>query len=148
MRSLIAIRRFFSIILIINILKLDVLLTNQSSLKCVPCSKMKCMERKLNCKGGIVKGICGCCDKCAKVLDENCGGIYNYLGKCDKDLFCKPLIKSNRRRPRPAKGRCVRKINSERRLSDEPRQDFQQCRPKCSPEFCKKRPRAICSATG
>ncbi|CAD5118232.1 DgyrCDS6953 [Dimorphilus gyrociliatus] len=109
---------------------------------------MKCMERKLTCRGGKVKGICGCCDKCAKVLNENCGGVYYYLGKCDKDLVCKPLIKTRRRKLWPGKGRCVRKVKRERKQSDEPGNDSQQCRPKCSPEFCRKRPRAICSATG
>lgn len=38
--------------------------------------------------GGIVKDICGCCDVCAKVLGERCGGPF-YRGRtCDEGLKC------------------------------------------------------------
>lgn len=40
--------------------------------------------------GGLVKDPCRCCDVCAKVMGELCGGPWNYLGKCDKGLKCLP----------------------------------------------------------
>jgi HtrA serine peptidase 1 len=58
---------------------------------CVPCSEIKCPPlNKLNCKGGRVKDVCGCCPACAKVLGEECGGPpWNSAGKCDSGLECK-----------------------------------------------------------
>lgn len=40
--------------------------------------------------GGLVIDPCRCCDVCAKVMGELCGGPWNYLGKCDKGLKCLP----------------------------------------------------------
>ncbi|CAD5121785.1 DgyrCDS10262 [Dimorphilus gyrociliatus] len=124
------------------------LYVKSSVVKCQPCNRVKCAEVNLSCKGERTKGICGCCDKCAKVIGENCGGVYYYLGKCNQGLYCKPLIKKkNRLRKKwPEKGRCVRFITKSRRQLDEPFKDTHQCHPKCSPEYCRKRPRAICSA--
>ncbi|XP_057313338.1 antistasin-like [Hydractinia symbiolongicarpus] len=42
--------------------------------------------RPTNCKGGIVKDNCGCCDVCAKQKGETCGG---YAGVCEKGLVCR-----------------------------------------------------------
>ena len=32
--------------------------------------------------------MCGCCDVCAKVEGEECGGPWDLNGKCDKGLKC------------------------------------------------------------
>ena len=37
-----------------------------------------------------MKDACRCCEVCAKVKGEICGGPWNYLGKCDKGLKCLP----------------------------------------------------------
>ena len=60
-------------------------------LRCPPCEQLHCNPRKpskLNCKGGIGSGICGCCPRCLKVEEELCGGKWNYLGSCDAGLEC------------------------------------------------------------
>ena len=62
-------------------------------LQCPSCEKIHCTPRrasKLKCQGGITKGICNCCPVCAKVEGEECGGEWDYLGKCDRGLYCKP----------------------------------------------------------
>ncbi|KAH9518539.1 Cysteine-rich motor neuron 1 protein [Bulinus truncatus] len=59
--------------------------------QCPPCHKLHCSPRrasKLNCKGGITTGVCGCCPVCAKQEGEECGGHYAYRGKCDRNLDC------------------------------------------------------------
>lgn len=61
------------------------------SLHCPPCERIHCSPRralKLQCRGGITTGICGCCPVCAKLAGENCGGTWDYLGKCDEGLVC------------------------------------------------------------
>ncbi|CAK9300805.1 unnamed protein product [Gordionus sp. m RMFG-2023] len=60
------------------------------ALSCRPCKTLftKCVDPPSNCTGGLVKDVCDCCKICAKVKGEVCGGIYNYLGKCDKGLMC------------------------------------------------------------
>lgn len=61
------------------------------ALHCPPCERIHCSTRralKLQCKGGITMGVCGCCPVCAKVEGETCGGTWDYLGKCDKGLVC------------------------------------------------------------
>ena len=51
--------------------------------------------------GGLTKDVCNCCDVCAKVKGEVCGGPSNIRGKCDKNLRCdKPPKDFN------ASGRC------------------------------------------
>lgn len=62
------------------------------ALHCPPCEQIHCSTRralKLQCKGGVTTGICGCCPVCARVEGEACGGAWDYLGKCDKGLVCK-----------------------------------------------------------
>lgn len=62
-------------------------------LHCPPCEQIHCYKqrkRRLNCKGGYTVGVCGCCRVCAKLENEQCGGDYNYLGRCDKGLVCEP----------------------------------------------------------
>lgn len=58
---------------------------------CPPCERIHCSSRrtlKLQCKGGITTGICGCCPVCARAEGETCGGNWDYLGKCDEGLVC------------------------------------------------------------
>ncbi|XP_020611103.1 papilin-like isoform X3 [Orbicella faveolata] len=57
------------------------------SLSCIPCSWVRC-STPVNCKGGLVKSICGCCNVCAKVEGERCGGQWQTLGRCDSGLKC------------------------------------------------------------
>ncbi|XP_067127537.1 uncharacterized protein [Centruroides vittatus] len=61
-------------------------------LHCPPCRKLHCWPKlhRLKCKGGITLGVCNCCPVCAKVAGESCGGQWNYLGKCDRSLYCQP----------------------------------------------------------
>ena len=33
--------------------------------------------------------MCDCCDVCAKVEGEECGGPWDSFGKCDERLKCK-----------------------------------------------------------
>ena len=61
------------------------------SLHCPSCERIHCAPRralKLQCKGGVTTGICGCCPACARTVGESCGGTWDYLGKCDKGLVC------------------------------------------------------------
>ena len=57
------------------------------SLSCVPCSWVRC-STPVNCKGGLVKSICGCCNVCAKVAGERCGGLWPIQEHCDSGLKC------------------------------------------------------------
>ena len=69
----------------------DIFLQNSLEIQCPPCEKVHCSPRRprhLRCRGGLVRGVCGCCPVCAKQLDEACGGHWNYLGTCDKGLIC------------------------------------------------------------
>uniref|UniRef100_A0A668TKX8 Uncharacterized protein n=1 Tax=Oreochromis aureus TaxID=47969 RepID=A0A668TKX8_OREAU len=61
------------------------------ALHCPPCERIHCSSRralKLQCKGGVTTGVCGCCPVCAKTEGETCGGTWDYLGKCDEGLVC------------------------------------------------------------
>lgn len=61
------------------------------ALQCPPCERIHCSSRralKLQCKGGVTTGVCGCCPVCAKTEGETCGGTWDYLGKCDEGLVC------------------------------------------------------------
>ena len=80
------------------------------AMKCPPCEKIHCNPRKaskLMCKGGVTTGVCGCCPVCARIKGERCGGYYNFLGKCDKGLYCEPMLHSKvTRKRRDPEGRC------------------------------------------
>ena len=82
------------------------------AMKCPSCEKIHCNPRKaskLTCKGGATTGVCGCCPVCARVEGERCGGYFNYLGKCDKGLYCEPVLKNKGNRLRKRKeteGKC------------------------------------------
>jgi len=62
------------------------------SLSCTPCNEAKCGP-KPSCKGGYTKDVCGCCDVCAKVEGEHCGGYWFHFGRCDVSLKC--VLRSN-----------------------------------------------------
>lgn len=48
-------------------------------------------EEPVGCKGGVVKDVCQCCDTCAKVRGEDCGGPHGLRGRCDLGLVCVTL---------------------------------------------------------
>ena len=58
------------------------------SLTCPECSELEPCPTPVNCKGGTVLGICGCCSVCAKVEGEICGGMWEVEGRCDSGLTC------------------------------------------------------------
>ena len=57
------------------------------TLSCAICDKTACVE-PLNCKTGVVKDVCSCCNVCAKSINERCGGPWNIHGKCGDGLKC------------------------------------------------------------
>ncbi|CAH1242103.1 CRIM1 [Branchiostoma lanceolatum] len=63
------------------------MVASSHSLTCAPCNTVRCQAPE-NCPGGTAKGVCGCCDVCAKVEGEECGGPWNIGGVCDKGLIC------------------------------------------------------------
>ena len=58
-----------------------------TALKCLACSQQICKKPE-GCRGGIVKDACNCCDTCAKISGEVCGGPWDILGKCGDQLQC------------------------------------------------------------
>jgi len=50
------------------------------------CSEVACAAPK--CKGGLQRKPCSCCDTCASLEGESCGGRWNRLGRCDVGLTC------------------------------------------------------------
>ncbi|CAM1297779.1 Uncharacterised protein g1934 [Pycnogonum litorale] len=64
-------------------------ITNVDSLSCIDCNERKCRTREqLGCIGGYDIEACGCCETCAKLVGEKCGGPWNIAGTCDKGLKC------------------------------------------------------------
>jgi len=49
---------------------------------CMPVSPSECLS------GELTKGVCGCCDECAKAEGEECGGLWGLAGTCAKNLYC------------------------------------------------------------
>ncbi|KAH3836972.1 uncharacterized protein LOC127880299 [Dreissena polymorpha] len=120
------------------------------AMTCPTCDKIHCVPKtasKLDCKGGVTTGVCDCCPTCARVEGERCGGVYNYLGKCDKGLYCESmdLRKKSRTQKNNNDPEGVCKLVPVQ-VKDQPSEARPSCRPKCTPEFCTKHPRAICSA--
>lgn len=79
-------------------------------LQCPPCERIHCDPReasRLQCQGGVTTGVCGCCPSCARVLGEKCGGDFNYLGKCDRDLYCQ-IQDPGKFTDRQPEGSCVK----------------------------------------
>ncbi|KAF8794867.1 Cysteine-rich motor neuron 1 protein like [Argiope bruennichi] len=124
--------------------------TTHLPLHCPPCEQIHCFKnkrRRLHCKGGWTLGICGCCKVCAKVEGEECGGQHKYLGKCDEGLVCEPqeprvisfIHNGIKTVYKVEKGICRKGFTQPYEFQD-------ICKPKCSPAFCMKNPRGICSA--
>ena len=65
-----------------------VTLSGSEALSCTPCNTFNCPAAPSNCKGGLALDACGCCEVCAKVKGESCGGIWGTSGKCDAGLVC------------------------------------------------------------
>ncbi|XP_054710698.1 uncharacterized protein LOC129224067 [Uloborus diversus] len=127
---------------------------SEESLLCPPCEQIHCYrqkKRRLQCRGGYTLDICGCCRVCAKLEGEKCGGQHDYLGKCDRDLFCEPqppavvsfFREGIKRVYKVHRGICKKFAT---KLETDISWTKSNCKPKCEPEFCMKNPRAICSA--
>ncbi|XP_022527612.2 IGFBP domain-containing protein [Astyanax mexicanus] len=111
------------------------------ALHCPPCERIHCSPRrslKLQCKGGVTTGVCGCCPTCAKQAGESCGGTWDYLGKCDEGLVCVyPQDPSDSKPEEQHKGICKSVLEV---------LEKDTCRPDCTWEFCQVHPNEICSA--
>ena len=79
-------------IILVIALAISAILAMTEALVCFPCDSTPdtCLPlHKLNCKGGLVKSVCGCCATCAKVKGEKCGGPWWGMGgTCDCGLTC------------------------------------------------------------
>lgn len=67
------------------------LLSPAYGLSCVwPCNpSQQCTHIDTsNCRYGLVKDVCGCCNVCGKGLGELCGGIDDIEGKCGPGFEC------------------------------------------------------------
>ena len=66
-------------------------LVGTNALSCYCQKHLNCPEvetLKKTCKGGLTLDVCGCCEECAKVKGENCGGPWGIDGTCDEGLAC------------------------------------------------------------
>ncbi|XP_064085508.1 venom protein 302-like isoform X2 [Macrobrachium nipponense] len=70
-------------------------------LTCLPCDQIICLQ-PVGCPYGYVKGVCSCCDVCAKGPGEFCGGEFNLFGKCGAGLKCVQTVNVI-----PSRGVCV-----------------------------------------
>ncbi|XP_019622837.1 PREDICTED: venom protein 302-like [Branchiostoma belcheri] len=60
-----------------------------AALSCQTCEEVVCEEPpKCKANANYVKDVCGCCDVCAKVKGEDCGGEWNIHGICADGLIC------------------------------------------------------------
>uniref|UniRef100_A0A1V1WBV3 Putative venom protein n=1 Tax=Superstitionia donensis TaxID=311983 RepID=A0A1V1WBV3_9SCOR len=60
------------------------------SLSCPLCweNPSVCGTTPTDCKLGLTKDACGCCDVCYKIEGEKCGGPWRTSGNCGKGLKC------------------------------------------------------------
>ncbi|XP_066269908.1 insulin-like growth factor-binding protein 7 [Branchiostoma lanceolatum] len=58
-----------------------------AALSCAVCGEYECPTPP-PCPANLVKDVCGCCDVCAKVKGESCGGLWNLEGRCADGLTC------------------------------------------------------------
>ncbi|XP_064619607.1 cysteine-rich motor neuron 1 protein-like [Lineus longissimus] len=120
-----------------------------TDLICPRCQEERCRpsrKQRLNCRGGYTLDVCNCCPTCAKLEGDLCGGDYQMFGKCDRGMVCQPnSVDANRygvyKNP---VGRCERVIGTSLLQADQPK--GLHCKPLCTPEYCTKNPKAICSA--
>ncbi|XP_013413451.1 cysteine-rich motor neuron 1 protein [Lingula anatina] len=132
--------------------------SSSMDLKCPSCDQIHCSPRRASklyqkCKGGVTLGVCDCCPICAKVEGEDCGGEWNYLGKCDNGLYCKPRSLQHYDDQVAFPGYSGNKMNKipEGKCTKRPGMVGIQgvpgyCHPKCTPDFCRDNPKAICAA--
>ena len=85
-------------------------LTLSSALSCAPCEKAACVPA--DCAGRVVRDVCGCCDVCARGLDEPCGGHFDAFGLCDDGLVCQTSPEHGQPVVTAAKGVCIGEYNS------------------------------------
>ncbi|KAG7523441.1 cysteine-rich motor neuron 1 protein-like [Solea senegalensis] len=110
------------------------------ALHCPPCERIHCSTRralKLQCRGGVTTGVCGCCPVCARTEGETCGGTWDYLGKCDEGLLCVYQDAAEDNQEQERKGTCEAVMVP---------QAPETCRPECTREYCQENPSEICSA--
>ncbi|XP_077314506.1 cysteine-rich motor neuron 1 protein-like [Lithobates pipiens] len=55
---------------------------------CTACEKRKCPQYVTPCAGHTAIDPCGCCEHCAKMKSDPCGGPDWELGYCDRGLRC------------------------------------------------------------
>ena len=101
-------------IILVIVLAISAILAMTEALRCLPCDStlVTCLSlHKLNCKGGLVKDVCGCCATCAKVKGEKCGGFWGEEGTCDCGLTCykSPIVIAPTGLPFNAYGKCIPK---------------------------------------
>ncbi|XP_019616148.1 PREDICTED: plasminogen-like [Branchiostoma belcheri] len=58
-----------------------------AAVRCPVCVKKACPPTP-TCRGEVVKDACGCCDTCAKMEGERCGGLGDTAGTCSSGLTC------------------------------------------------------------
>ena len=85
-------------------------LTLSAALSCAPCEKASCAPP--DCAGRVVRDVCGCCDVCARGLDEPCGGHFDAFGLCDDGLVCQTSPEHGQPVVTAAKGVCIGEYNS------------------------------------
>ncbi|KAI0241645.1 hypothetical protein LSAT2_021867, partial [Lamellibrachia satsuma] len=140
-------------VLVLTVTSLAKDVSSSLELQCPSCEKIHCTPRRasrLRCKGGITRGICNCCPVCAKTESEDCGGDHDYLGKCDRGLYCRPntnrVLDDYGSLPLTAVGKRRPEVSPDfiAKLQDQAMPPY--CRPKCTAEHCTRNPRSICSA--
>jgi hypothetical protein len=78
-----------TILLIALVISANLAITESLRCRC-DSPHVKCTPvYKLNCAGGLVRDVCGCCAVCAKVKGEKCGGPWNLRGRCGCGLRCR-----------------------------------------------------------
>ncbi|XP_066276590.1 cysteine-rich motor neuron 1 protein-like isoform X1 [Branchiostoma lanceolatum] len=58
-----------------------------AALSCLECGTYTCTPLPL-CRGDVTKDVCNCCDVCAKIAGEGCGGPWGIAGTCSRGLTC------------------------------------------------------------
>jgi len=64
------------------------LLPSATALQCAGCGSKRDCPSVVDCPGGAVPDVCGCCLQCARVENQTCGGRYTSDGRCDEGLVC------------------------------------------------------------
>ncbi|KAI8485102.1 hypothetical protein Bbelb_372080 [Branchiostoma belcheri] len=58
-----------------------------SALSCLQCGTFTCPPVP-RCAGDVTKDACDCCDVCAKIEGQSCGGPWDTSGTCSSGLTC------------------------------------------------------------